>query len=45
MDGDQADLSRLLELSNQYQATLYIDDAHAVLGIYGKQGWGKSCRL
>lgn len=41
MDGDQADLNRLIELAEQYHAVLYIDDAHAV-GIYGPAGWGKA---
>jgi len=41
MDGDQADLLQLAALAQQYQAALYVDDAHA-LGIYGKNGWGKA---
>lgn len=40
MDGDQSDLEGLIQLAEIYQATLYVDDAHAV-GIYGKGGWGK----
>ena len=39
MDGDQADLVRIASLAKQYQAMLYVDDAHAV-GIYGATGWG-----
>jgi 8-amino-7-oxononanoate synthase len=38
MDGDQADLSKLIELAKHYHAFLYVDDAHAV-GVYG---WGKA---
>lgn len=39
MEGDQADLQHLTQLAAQYQAALYIDDAHAV-GVYGPAGWG-----
>jgi len=44
MEGDQTNLPRLIELAEQYQAVLYIDDAHAV-GIYGSVGWGKTAEL
>jgi len=44
MDGDQTNLNRLIELAEQYQAALYIDDAHAI-GIYGASGWGKASDL
>jgi 8-amino-7-oxononanoate synthase len=44
MDGDQTDLNRLSELAHEYQAALYIDDAHAI-GIYGPSGWGKAASM
>lgn len=40
MDGDQINFDRLITLAKQYNAILYVDDAHAV-GIYGPEGWGK----
>ena len=39
MDGDQADLEKIIQLAKHYKALLYVDDAHAV-GVYGKSGWG-----
>jgi len=44
MDGDQSNLAALTQLAEQYQAALYIDDAHAV-GIYGPSGWGKAAEV
>lgn len=39
MDGDLADINQLSGLANQYQAWLFIDDAHG-LGVLGDQGRG-----
>jgi len=41
MDGDQSDVSRLIEISKNYQAYLIIDEAHA-LGVCGKDYKGLS---
>ncbi len=41
MEGDEADLHHLCQIAKQYNAFLYIDDAHS-LGIYGKNGFGKA---
>ena len=39
MDGDEADLSLLVNLKNRWSCVLYVDDAHGA-GIRGKTGCG-----
>jgi 8-amino-7-oxononanoate synthase len=39
MDGDRADLIAIGALSAQYEALLYVDEAHAT-GVLGKNGFG-----
>lgn len=39
MDGDQSDVAALIHLSQQYNAILYLDDAHG-LGVLGQGGMG-----
>ena len=44
MDGDIAELEKIIELKNKYGALLLVDEAHG-LGIYGDQGLGLSEHL
>ncbi len=39
MDGDIADLPEIVRLADKYEATIMIDDAHAI-GVIGKNGAG-----
>ena len=41
MDGDIADLPGIIELSEKYNGTVMVDDAHS-LGVIGKEGRGVS---
>jgi 8-amino-7-oxononanoate synthase len=41
MDGDQAEISKLRQLALEYNAMLYVDDAHSI-GVVGDQGQGST---
>ncbi len=42
VDGDQSDIDAVAELSEEFQALLIVDDAHAT-GVLGKHGMGLTC--
>ena len=44
MDGDVSDVKRLAEIAKQFDAFLYLDEAHAT-GVLGKNGYGLSYNL
>jgi len=41
MDGDCADVSKLIDITTKQQAMLYMDDAHSI-GVIGDEGQGSS---
>ncbi len=44
MDGDVADLQKLIQLAKDYNAFLYVDEAHAT-GLFGQTGHGLTCEF
>ena len=44
MDGDKAPLQELAQLSNEHEAALIVDEAHAI-GLYGTKGEGLTVAL
>lgn len=42
MDGDMAPLDEIIEVKREFNAFLYVDEAHAV-GVMGKNGMGLTC--
>jgi 8-amino-7-oxononanoate synthase len=41
MDGDVADIAKLIQLAKDHHAIIYLDEAHAT-GLFGKKGYGLS---
>lgn len=39
MDGDVADIGKLVAIKDEFDCTLYLDEAHAI-GLYGEKGLG-----
>ncbi|WP_041650370.1 aminotransferase class I/II-fold pyridoxal phosphate-dependent enzyme [Marivirga tractuosa] len=44
MDGDQAPLKAIVDLSDQYDANVIVDEAHST-GLFGDSGFGLCCHL
>lgn len=44
MDGDQAPLNEIVDLSARYNANVIVDEAHST-GLYGESGFGLCCDL
>lgn len=42
MDGDRSNIPEMAEVANQYNALLYVDEAHAT-GVLGEKGMGIAC--
>ena len=41
MDGDEADLDKIISLKHEFDVKIYLDEAHGV-GVYGEKGLGKA---
>src|SRR3546814_14826018 len=44
MDGDRADMARLAAIADEYDAALFVDEAHAT-GVLGPEGRGLSAEV
>jgi 8-amino-7-oxononanoate synthase len=44
MDGDIADLEKIVALAKDHSAFLYVDEAHAT-GLFGEKGYGLTCQF